>query len=156
MENKTNVLRILDKHKARYTCRVYDDKAGLTGAEIANLLGENKAQVFKTLVTVAKSKQHYVFMIPVAAELDLKKAALAVNEKNLEMIKQKELLPLTGYIHGGCSPIGMKKFFPTTIDQSALNFETIFFSAGRVGLQVETDLKILESVIQINYADLVK
>lgn len=156
MENKTNALRILDKHKIVYTCRTYDPAAGFSGSEIASVLKENPAQVFKTLVTVAKSKQHYVFMIPVEKELDLKKAAAAVGEKNLEMIKQKELLPLTGYVHGGCSPVGMKKTFPTVIDESARGFERIFFSAGRVGLQVETDLKSLNSVVNAAFADLVK
>lgn len=156
MENKTNALRILDKHKVSYCCRAYDASAGYSGAEIAAVLGENPAQVFKTLVTVAKSKQHYVFMIPVEKELDLKKAAAAVGEKNLEMIKQKELLPLTGYIHSGCSPIGMKKVFPTVIDHSAQDFDKILFSAGRVGLQVEADLKAVCAVVKISFADLVK
>lgn len=111
MENKTNALRMLDKIKAEYKCYTYTPDASLTGVDIAALLGQNAKQVFKTLVTVAKSKQHYVFMIPVAEELDLKKAAAVVKEKSLDMVKQKELLPLTGYVHGGCSPIGMKKVF---------------------------------------------
>lgn len=154
MESKTNALRILDKNKIKYLCHTYDAKMTSSGEDIAALLGENPAQVFKTLVTVAKSKQHYVFMIPVAASLNLKKAAAAVGEKNLEMIKQKELLPLTGYIHGGCSPIGMKKNFPTFIDRSAQNFDIIFFSAGRVGMQVETNLLDLIKVVGISMADL--
>ncbi len=153
MENKTNAQRMLDKIKAPYKCYHYDAAAGLSGAEIAAVLKQNPLQVFKTLVTVAKSKQHYVFMIPVEKELDLKKAAVVAGEKNLEMIKQKELLPLTGYVHGGCSPIAMKKVFPTVIDKSAGNFETIIFSAGRIGLQVETSLECLRQIIPFKLAD---
>ena len=111
-------------------------------------------QVFKTLVTVGKSKEHYVFIIPVASELDLKKAANAVGEKNIEMIKSKELLPLTGYIHGGCSPIGMKKFFTTTIHETAENYDTIFFSAGKIGYQVEVTPSDLQKVIPYKTADI--
>ncbi len=154
MENKTNVLRIMDKAGISYKCYRYDATAGYSGAEIAAVLAQNPAQVFKTLVTVAKSRRYYVFMIPVEKELDLKKAAAAADEKSLEMIKQKELLPLTGYIHGGCSPVGMKKTFPTFIDQSAQFFETIIFSAGRVGLQVETSFDNLSKIISIKPADI--
>ncbi len=153
MENKTNAQRMLDKIGAKYKCYHYNAAEGLSGAEIAAVLGQNPQQVFKTLVTVAKSKQHYVFMLPVEAELDLKKAASVVGEKNLEMIKQKELLPLTGYVHGGCSPIGMKKVFPTVVDKSADNFETIIFSAGRVGMQIETSLENLQKIIVFDMAD---
>jgi len=154
MENKTNVLRIMDKAGIAYKCYQYDAAAGYNGAEIAAVLGQNPAQVFKTLVTVAKSRHYYVFMIPVESELDLKKAAAAAGEKSLEMLKQKELLPLTGYIHGGCSPVGMKKAFPTFIDQSAQLFETIIFSAGRVGLQVETAPDNLTKIIPVQPADI--
>lgn len=105
---------------------------------------------------MGKSGNHYVFMIPVAKELDLKKAAKAVGEKNVEMIKSKELLPLTGYIHGGCSPVGMKKFFTTTIDETAKNFPTIMFSGGAIGMQVETSLSELSKVIRFSTADLTK
>ena len=112
--------------------------------------------MFKTLVTVGKSGNHYVFMVPVAQELDLKKAAAAVNEKNIEMIKSKELLPLTGYVHGGCSPIGMKKAFITTIDMSAQQYEQIIFSAGKIGRQVEIATADLSKVIRLNYADIIK
>lgn len=154
MENNTNALRMLDKIKVSYKCYHYDSAAGLSGAEIAKALNENPRQVFKTLVTVSKSKRHYVFMLPVEAELDLKKAASVVGEKNLEMIKQKELLPLTGYVHGGCSPIGMKKIFPTIVDESALRFQTIIFSAGRVGMQVETSLDDLRKLINLQVADI--
>ncbi len=154
MEHKTNVQRMLDKSGALYKCYHYDAAAGLNGEEIATVLGQNPLQVFKTLVTVAKSRRYYVFMIPVAKELDLKKAAISVNEKNLEMIKQKELLPLTGYVHGGCSPIGMKKVFPTVIDSSVCGFETIIFSAGRIGLQVETTFSCLQKLISVKTADI--
>lgn len=154
MENKTNALRMLDKIKAEYKCYTYTPDASLMGVDIAALLGQNAKQVFKTLVTVAKSKQHYVFMIPVAEELDLKKAAAVVKEKSLDMVKQKELLPLTGYVHGGCSPIGMKKSFPLVIHQTAQNFATIIFSAGRVGMQLETSLESLAKLSNFKMADI--
>ena len=147
---KTNVMRILDKAKVSYKHYTYTDTEAISGIEVATVLNQNPLQVFKTLVTVGKSGQHYVFLIPVEKELDLKKAAHAVGEKSVEMLKSKELLPLTGYIHGGCSPIGMKKFFPTTIDESAMNFETIIFSAGKIGYQVEVSLDELKKVIRFD------
>lgn len=156
-DEKTNVMRVLDQKKINYKHYCYikpGDEVTTNGVEIAKLLGENVDKVFKTLVTVAKSGQHYVFMVPVARELDLKKAAKAVKEKSIEMIPQKELLPLTGYIHGGCSPIGMKKAFPTTINESAREFDTIIFSAGKVGYQVELSLSDLEKVMRVNTADI--
>ena len=124
--NKTNVMRILDQKKIDYKIYHYEDV--ISGIDVANTLGENPNQVFKTLVTVGHSKEHYVFLVPVNKELGLKKAANAVKEKSVEMIKSKELLPLTGYIHGGCSPIGMKKQLKTVIDITAKDFETIIFS----------------------------
>lgn len=151
---KTNVMRILDKNKIAYKSYSYAGTGALSGVEVAQALGQNPAQVFKTLVTVSKSRNHYVFMVPVAEELDLKKAAAAVGEKNVEMIKSKELLPVTGYVHGGCSPIGMKKIFPTIVDESALRFQTIIFSAGRVGMQVETSLDDLRKLINLQVADI--
>ena len=154
MQDKTNVMRILDQKKIKYTPYYYDPNEAIAGVDVAKYLGENPKQVFKTLVTVAKSNNHYVFVIPVEAELDLKKAAKAIGEKNVEMIKQKELLPLTGYIHGGCSPIGMKKFFKTVIDESAKDLNTIFVSAGKVGAQVELAPCDLEKVIKIEYRNL--
>ena len=147
---KTNVMRILDKAKVSYKHYTYTDTEAISGIEVATVLNQNPLQVFKTLVTVGKPGQHYVFLIPVEKELDLKKAAHAVGEKSVEMLKSKELLPLTGYIHGGCSPIGMKKFFPTTIDESAMNFETIIFSAGKIGYQVEVSLDELKKVIRFD------
>lgn len=154
MQDKTNVMRILDQKKVSYIPHYYDSTIAVAGMDVAKLLNENPAQTFKTLVTVAKSNNHYVFVIPVECELDLKKAAKAVGEKNVEMIKQKELLPLTGYVHGGCSPIGMKKYFTTVIDESALNYDTIIVSAGRLGTQVELNPKDFEKVIRLTFNDI--
>ena len=154
MEFKTNVMRMLDKHKINYKHYTYAETNAVSGVEVANVLGQNPEQVFKTLVTVSKSKKYYVFMVPVEKELDLKKAAHAVGEKSVEMIKSKELLPVTGYIHGGCAPIGMKKFFDTTIDISAKNFDTIIFSAGKIGYQVELSLDELSKVIRFQLAEI--
>ena len=153
-QEKTNVMRILDSHKIEYKSYSYVNTDAISGVEVAKTLNQNEAQVFKTLVTVGHSKEHYVFVIPVALELDLKKAAKAVGEKSIEMIKQKDLLPLTGYIHGGCSPIGMKKLFKTTIDSSAKNFKTIIFSGGKIGCQVEVGVDDLSKIISINFADI--
>lgn len=153
MEEKTNVMRILEQKKISYQAHFYEGTGAISGTEVARVLGENPAQVFKTLVTAGKTGQHYVFVIPVEKELDLKKAAKAVGEKSIAMIKAKELLPLTGYIHGGCSPIGMKKFFPTTIDQSVNAWETFLFSAGKIGYQVEMAPKDLLKVIRYRTAD---
>lgn len=125
------------------------------GIEVANVLKQNPKQVFKTLVTIGKSGKHYVFMLPVEEELDLKKAAKAVNEKSIEMLKSKELLPLTGYIHGGCSPIGMKKFFDTVIHKTAAEFDTIIFSAGKIGYQVELSISNLSKVIKFKIDDII-
>ncbi len=133
---KTNVMRILDAQKIGYTAREYSTDI-TEGIKIAEILNEEKEQVFKTLVTVGASGTNYVFVIPVAETLDLKSAAKSVGEKSVAMIKQKELLSLTGYIHGGCSPIGMKKPFYTVIDETATLYETIFVSAGKVGYQIE-------------------
>lgn len=151
---KTNVMRILDQKKAIYQAHQYDSTKALSGVEVANALNLNVDQVFKTLVTVGKSKEYYVFVIPVAKELNLKKAAQVSGEKSIEMISQKELLPLTGYVHGGCSPIGMKKFFKTFIHETAADYETIIFSAGKIGYQVETNIKELEKVIRFELANI--
>lgn len=151
---KTNVMRILDGKKISYNSYDYSSNATTVGTEVAELLGEDPEMVFKTLVTVGKTGKNYVFVIPVRDELDLKKAAKSVGEKSIEMLKQKELLPLTGYVHGGCSPIGMKKFFMTTIDKSAEKHDTIIFSAGKIGYQVELSLDNLSKVIKFNLADI--
>lgn len=154
METKTNVMRILEAHKIPYKSYSYVGTGALNGEEIAIALNQNPAQVFKTLVTVARSGQHYVFMLPVCAELDLKYAALAVGEKAVDMLKMRDLLGLTGYVHGGCSPIGMKKQFKTVIDASAKKFNTIIFSAGRIGYQVELSTENLEKIIPISFFDI--
>ena len=151
---KTNVVRTLEQRKIDFRAYSYESGGAITGLEVAAILGENPAQVFKTLVTTGRSGQHYVFVIPVGAGLDLKKAAKAVGEKSLEMLKQKDLLGLTGYIHGGCSPIGMKKAFRTTIDTTASQFDSIIFSGGRIGLQVQVGLKDLAAVVRYELADI--
>ena len=153
-EEKTNVMRVLDSRKIEYKSHNYLSTGAISGTEVAEALGENSDTVFKTLVTVSKSKNYYVFLVPVEKELDLKKAASVVGEKKIEMLKAKELFPLTGYVHGGCSPIGMKKVFKTTIDKSAEAFETIMFSGGKIGYQVEVSLEDLKKVIRFELADI--
>ncbi|EOR20001.1 MULTISPECIES: Cys-tRNA(Pro) deacylase [Clostridium] len=155
MDEKTNVMRILDKKKIKYTSYSYVNTDAISGVEVASVLGQDPKQVFKTLVTAGKSKNYYIFVIPVEKELDLKKAAKSVGEKSIEMIKSKDLLPLTGYVHGGCSPIGTKKQFITTIDISVKDLETFIFSAGKIGYQVELSLDDLKKVIRVQLADLV-
>lgn len=155
LEYKTNVMRILDSHKISYKQYSYDASGSPSGVEIAEVLNQNPLQVFKTLVTVSKTNKNYVFMIPVGKELDLKKAAICVHEKSIDMLKQKDLLGLTGYIHGGCSPIGMKKQFKTVIDSSVKGFDTVIFSAGKVGYQVEIKVVDLMKVIPIVSANIV-
>ena len=150
---KTNVMRVLDQKKIPYTAHDYTATGAVGGTEVAAALHEDPDRVFKTLVTEAAGRKYYVFMIPVERELNLKKAARAVGEKKLEMLKARELLPLTGYVHGGCSPIGMKKAFPTVIDESAAAQETICFSAGKIGYQVETAPENLKKIIRFTYAD---
>lgn len=152
---KTNVMRILDQHKVIYASHCYADTDAVNGAEVAAILHQDPAQVFKTLVTVGHSGGHYAFLVPVLQELDLKKAARAVGEKSIAMLKSKDLLALTGYIHGGCSPIGMKKQFPTVIDASALHFDTILFSGGKIGYQVEVSPEDLKKVIPFALEDIV-
>ena len=153
---KTNVMRVLDQKKVSYTPYYYDGDGTTTGEEIAGMLNQNPDRVFKTLVTVGAPNKYYVFDVPVNRELNLKKAAKAVGEKKIEMVKSKELLPLTGYIHGGCSPIGMKKCFPTFIDESVLSFNTIFFSAGRIGAQIEISPSDLKKIVNYRTLDLCK
>ncbi len=152
-EEKTNVMRILDSKKIKYNHYCYVETGETNGEKVAAILGQDPAYVYKTLVTVAKSGANYVFVIPVKEELDLKKAAKAVGEKSIDMLKAKELLPLTGYIHGGCSPIGMKKFFGTTIDASAEDLDKMYVSAGKVGYQIEIAPADLEKVIRLEYVD---
>ncbi len=153
-DDKTNAMRLLDQKKIPYQHLSLENAEGLSGEEIAFKLSENPDQAFKTLVTTGKTGAHYVFVVPVAAELHLKKAAAAVGEKSIEMLKQKDLLPLTGYVHGGCSPIGMKKFFATIIDESAKNFDEIYFSAGKVGHQVKVAVGDISKIIKVDFADI--
>lgn len=151
---KTNVMRILDQNNIEYNSYTYDGDCTSNGVEVANFIGKDPNMVFKTLVTVGASKKNYVFVIPVNRELDLKKAAKTVGEKSIQMVKSKELLSLTGYIHGGCSPIGMKKLFTTTVHNTAENFDSIIFSGGKIGCQVEIPLEKLGVLIPINVADI--
>ena len=155
-DEKTNVMRVLDQKKISYKSYCYAETGAVNGMEVAEILKENPDTVFKTLVTVGKTGSHYVFVVPVNRELDLKKAASAAGEKSIEMLKAKDLLPLTGYVHGGCSPIGMKKQFPTYIHQTAADYDTIFFSAGRVGAQVELPLSALQQALPVTPADIIK
>ena len=147
-------MRLLDQRGVPYESHCYADSGVVSGPEVAAVLGQDPARVFKTLVTVGRSGQHYVFVIPVLQELDLKKAAAAAGEKHIELVKAKELLPLTGYVHGGCSPIGMKKPFPTFLDESAVLWDAILFSAGKIGWQVETAPEGLERLVPFRYAEL--
>ncbi len=152
--DKTNVMRLLEQKKIPYRHYTYESEGAISGLEVAELLGQQPERVFKTLVTTGRSGAHYVFVIPVGAGLELRKAARAVGEKSLEMLKQKDLLPLTGYIHGGCSPIGMKKAFRTVIHETAAQFDTIIFSGGRIGLQVELGLAELAKLVRFELADI--
>ena len=154
-EEKTNVMRVLDGKKIPYESHAYQPDATMSGEEIAGILGEDPSKVFKTLVTQGKSGAYYVFVVPVMGELDLKKAARASSQKRIEMLPLKELLPLTGYVRGGCSPIGMKKLFPTYIDETAQLFDEISVSAGKRGEQIILNADDLCRMIDARYADLV-
>lgn len=153
-EEKTNAIRLLEQKKIKFVVHNYLSSGAISGIDVANSLNEDPNIVFKTLVTQGKSHQYYVFLVPVNKELDLKKAASCVKEKSIEMIKSKDLLPLTGYIHGGCSPIGMKKFFKTIIDISASNYDKIIFSGGKIGYQIETTLLELSKIIKFDLKDI--
>lgn len=149
-------MRILDAHKISYSVFEYANDQTLTGEDIASILKEDPNKCFKTLITIGKTKNYYAFLVPVNKELDLKKAASAVNEKNVEMIPFKNLLKVTGYIHGGCSPIGMKKDYKVTLDISAKNFEEIYLSGGHVGVQIKIKLDDLVKVINPNFFEIAK
>jgi len=151
---KTNAMRLLDQKKITYKVHDYVATGAVSGLEVAEALNQKSTEVFKTLVTVSKSKNHYVFIVPVCSDLDLKKAAKAVNEKSVEMIKSKDLLALTGYVHGGCSPIGMKKVFTTVIDESVKDLATFYISGGKVGYQIEISLTELEKVLKFSLANI--
>ena len=152
---KTNAMRLLDQKKIEYEVKEIEDAEDLSGSQMALKAGENPEEVYKTLVTVGAKGAHYVFVVPVEKELDLKKAAKTVGEKSISMIHQKELLPLTGYIHGGCSPVGMKKFFRTVFDKSALSHERIYFSGGKVGVQVRIRTVDISKAIKCEFDDIV-
>ncbi|MFA7150112.1 MAG: aminoacyl-tRNA deacylase [Candidatus Methanomethylophilaceae archaeon] len=156
VNQKTNAMRQLDRLGIPYDVRSYIRTDAVNGMEVAIALNEDPAQVFKTLVTMGRSKRYYVFMLPVDRELDLKKAAASVNEKSVDMIRSRDLLQLTGYIHGGCSPLCMKRPFRTVIDSSAESQKIIFFSAGKIGYQIGTEPANLRRVIGIETADIVK
>ncbi len=155
-EEKTNVMRLLEGKKIPYKSYSYEPIPTMSGEEIAGILGEEPEKVFKTLVTQGKSGAYYVFVVPVDSNLDLKKAAKASGEKAVSMIKQKDLLPLTGYVHGGCSPIGMKKQFPTFIHKTSEQYDKIYVSAGKVGFQIEILPQDLISVTGCKVAELVE
>ena len=154
-DEKTNVMRVLEQHNIPYTAHFYPADGPIDGVSVAAFLGQDPEQVFKTLVTKAASGNYYVFDIPVAENLDLKKAAKAVGEKSIAMIPQKDLLPLTGYIHGGCSPVGMKKQFPTVFHEDAVLYETVCVSAGKIGLQAELSPVELMALIGAETADII-
>ena len=154
-EEKTNVMRTLEQKKIPYTAHSYDPDGPIDGVSVAQTLGQPAERVFNTLVTKAASGAYYVFDIPVAENLDLKKAAKAVGEKSIAMLPQKELLGLTGYVHGGCSPVGMKKQFPTVFHKTALGYDTVCVSAGKIGAQVECDPKALIDLLRAKTADII-
>ncbi len=151
---KTNVMRVLDAHKISYVSYNYVDSGVISGIDVARVIDQDPKRVFKTLVTRSGSGKLYVFVVPVELELNLKKAAKSVGDKSVEMIKSKELLGLTGYIHGGCSPIGMKKIYPTVFHKSAAELDKIIFSAGKIGYQVELCPKELSKVIKFSFDDI--
>lgn len=162
MEDKTNVMRLLDKKKISYKVHnlysmgyTLEDISKKTSLDMSNILNILPNKIFKTLVTVGKSNNNYVFVIPSNSELDLKKSAKVVGEKSIAMVKSKDLLSLTGYVHGGCSPIGMKKFFTTTFNETATQLDTIVFSSGKVGILVEVNLEDVKKIIRISFADII-
>lgn len=152
---KTNAIRLLDQAKIEYKIYTYVLDGNTDGEHVASLIKVDHERVFKTLVTISNNRMYFVFMIPVSHNLDLKKAAKAVDVKSIEMIKQKDLLPLTGYVHGGCSPIGMKKSFITIVDETALKYPTIVFSAGKIGKQIEIFPRDLEKIIDVKFCDII-
>ncbi|NLL94116.1 MAG: Cys-tRNA(Pro) deacylase [Clostridiales bacterium] len=154
-ETKTNAMRILDRNKVKYEVNLYECDEFIDGIHIADKLKQPYASTFKTLVTIGKSKNYYVFVIPIDKELDLKKAAVIVDEKNLEMIHVKDINSITGYIRGGCTPIGMKKQYKTVLHKTVLDFETVIISGGRLGTQIIIAPKDLVEVTKSEVADIV-
>lgn len=155
-QKKTNAMRLLDQKKIKYTVREYPEDGPVAAVDVAAYLGQPTGRLFKTLVTTDNNHGYYVFCLPGDKELDLKKAANIAGVKKIEMLKQKDLLDLTGYIHGGCSPIGMKKVFPTTIDITALEWDTIYVSAGKIGMQIEINPRELGGILALKFEDLLK
>ena len=153
---KTNPMRILDRAKVSYTVHDYTSTGSVAATDVASVLGEDPKEVFKTLVTQGKSERYYVFVVPSDKELDLKKAAAAVGEKSVQMIPSKELQPTTGYIHGGCSPLGMRKQLRTVVDSSAEQCARFYVSGGKVGIQIEMDFNDLRKVLEFSTADIVR
>lgn len=153
---KTNAMRILESENIDFEIIEYSTKDGIGGVDVAEKLGEDKDRVFKTLVTESKEGENFVFVVPVSSELDLKKAAKSSGSKKVEMIPQKKLLPLTGYVHGGCSPVGMKKEFKTFIDSSAEDLDFFYVSGGKVGMQIKINPKELVNLINGEFADIKK
>lgn len=154
-ENKTNAMRILDKNKVVYRIKTYKCDEFIDGLHVADMNGDSYEQSFKTLVTIGKTGAYYVFVIPIDQELDLKKAAKLVNEKSIEMIHVKDINAVTGYIRGGCTPLGMKKLYPTVIQESAKNFNEIIISGGRIGMQILLDPLDLAKVVNARFADII-
>ena len=152
---KTNAMRILEKGNIKFTAHEYEPSKGIGALFTAEYLNKSPEMIFKTLVTVSPLREHFVFVVPATSELDLKKAAKAAGVKSVEMIAQKELLPLTGYVHGGCSPVGMKKAFKTYFDISALNFDFICLSGGKIGLTLELNANELADFIHAGFAELI-
>ena len=156
-QGKTNAMRILDTNNIIYSTHSYENKDNkIDGIAVANKIGKDPESVFKTLVTQGHSKEYFVFVIPVAEELDMKKASKAAGEKNIEMIHVKDINSITGYIRGGCSPLGMKKVFKTYVQEEALLFETIVFSGGKIGAQIEMNPNDLQKVIECSFVDVIK
>lgn len=153
---KTNAVRLLDQQKISYELLTYEASEAIDGISVANKIGYPASHVYKTLVTTAGVGKYFVFVIPVGKELDLKAAARAAGEKKIEMLPLKDLLSTTGYVRGGCSPVGMKKLFPTFIDESAKELDYIIVSAGKIGLQLKLDSKNLEEVAKATFAPITK
>ena len=154
-ENKTNAMRILDKNKITYRTKSYECDEFIDGIHVADMNGDPYDQSFKTLVTVGKTGNYYVFVIPIDQEIDFKKVAKIVGEKSVEMIHVKDINSVTGYIRGGCTPLGMKKLYPTVIQESAKNFEEIIISGGKIGLQIIVNPLDLAKVVNGRFADII-
>lgn len=155
-EVKTNAMRILDRQKIPYEYQEYECEDFIDGIQVADQLGYDRALVYKTLVTIGKSGQYYVFVIPIEEEIDFKKAAKAVGEKSLEMLPLKELTKVTGYVRGGCTAIGMKKQFPTVIHESACDLQSIYVSGGKLGMQLKLSPKDLKKAANAGFADVIR